>query len=184
MTDGTASAGIAPIPPGGLPAALSGLAAVLVDAVAGGASVNFMAGFSEPEARAWWAALQPAVDAGRSVLFTAAVEGRIVGTVILGLDVPPNQPHRGEIRKLLVLREARRRGVARRLMEAAEAEAVRRGLTLLTLDTMRGGAAEALYLSLGYAVTGIVPGYALFPDGRPGDTTFFHKVLSASPGGS
>ena len=62
-------------------------------------------------------------------------------------------------------------------MEAAEAEARAEGKTLLVLDTVTGDAAERLYTRLGWTRVGIVPGYALYPDGRPCATTFFWKEL-------
>ena len=61
------------------------------------------------------------------------------------LAVPPNQPHRAEIAKLLVHRSARRRGIAQLLMERAETEALAEGKTLLVLDTVTGDPAERLY---------------------------------------
>ena len=93
------------------------------------------------------------------------------------LALPPNQPHRGEIAKLLVHRSARRRGIAQRLMERAEAEARAEGKTLLVLDAVTGGDAERLYARLGWNEVGVIPGYALYPDGRPCDTTVFWKAL-------
>jgi GNAT superfamily N-acetyltransferase len=93
------------------------------------------------------------------------------------LALPPNQPHRGEIAKLLVHRSARGRGVAQLLMEGAEAEARAEGRSLLVLDTVTGSAAERLYDRLGWTRVGVVPGFALYPDGRPCDATFFWKAL-------
>jgi GNAT superfamily N-acetyltransferase len=91
--------------------------------------------------------------------------------------MPPNQPHRAEIAKLLVHRDARRRGIATRLMEAVERVARLERRTLLTLDTQEGGAAERLYASLGWTRAGVVPGYALSPDGALAGTTLFYKSL-------
>jgi GNAT superfamily N-acetyltransferase len=90
----------------------------------------------------------------------------------------PNQPHRADLAKMLVLRSARRRGLARLLLQRAEAEALARGRTLLTLDTVTGSAAETLYASLGYVRAGVIPGYALMPDGPPAATTIFYKQLT------
>jgi GNAT superfamily N-acetyltransferase len=89
----------------------------------------------------------------------------------------PNSPHRAEIAQLLVRRSARRRGIAQRLMERAEAEALAEGKTLLLLDTVTGDSAERLYERLGWKRVGVIPGYALYPDGRPCDTTVFWKSL-------
>jgi ribosomal protein S18 acetylase RimI-like enzyme len=162
---------------GGLREHLDGLAAVLADCVAGGASVSYMAPFSHEQARAALEGFAAEVEQGRRLLLAAFADGEIVGTVQVILAVPPNQPHRGEIAKLLVHRSARKRGVARQLMERAEAEARAAGKTLLVLDTVTGDAAERLYERLGWTRVGVIPGYALYPDGRPCDTTVFWKSL-------
>jgi ribosomal protein S18 acetylase RimI-like enzyme len=156
---------------------LDGLAAVLVDCVAGGASVSYMAPFSHEDARGVFEAFAAEVEQGRRLLLAAFASGEVVGTVQVILAVPPNQPHRAEIAKLLVHRSARRRGIAERLMERAEAEARAEGKTLLVLDTVTGDAAERLYERLGWTRVGVIPGYALYPDGRPCDTTVFWKSL-------
>jgi GNAT superfamily N-acetyltransferase len=150
------------------------LAEVLLDCIAGGASVSFMEDFSRDEATEYWHAIAAEVRAGRRVLFAA---GEVDGTAQLVLEVPPNQLHRAELAKMLVHRRARRRGVGRTLFAAVEQEARRRGKTLLTFDTMTGGDAERLYIACGCTKVGEVPGYALFPDGRPGPASIFFKEL-------
>jgi GNAT superfamily N-acetyltransferase len=155
----------------------SALAAVLHDCVEGGASVSFMAPFSMEEARAYFESVEPEVEAGRRVLLAAFDEGRLVGTVQLAAAWPPNQPHRADVAKLLVRRAARRRGVGRRLMERAEAEALAEGWTLLVLDTVTGDPAERLYERMGWIKVGVIPNFALYPDGRPCDTTVFYKAV-------
>ena len=160
-----------------LAAQLDGLAAVLADCVAGGASVSYMAPFSHEDARRAFEGFAAEVDAGRRLLLAAFAGGEVVGTVQVILAVPPNQPHRGEIAKLLVHRAARRRGIAELLMDRAEAEARAEGKTLLVLDTVTGDPAERLYERLGWTTVGVIPGYALYPDGRPCDTTVFWKAL-------
>ena len=156
---------------------LDGLAEVLADCVAGGASVSYMAPFSHEDARAHFEAAVAEVEQGRRLLLAAFAEGRVVGTVQVNLATPPNQPHRGDVAKLLVHRSARRRGIARLLMEHAEREALAAGKTLLVLDTVTGDPAEFLYARLGWNRLGVVPGYALYPDGRPCDTTVFWKSI-------
>jgi GNAT superfamily N-acetyltransferase len=111
------------------------------------------------------------------VLLAASLQGRIVGTVQLGLDTPPNQPHRADIRKLLVHRSARGRGVGAALMAQVEQEARRRGRWLLVLDTVPGENGYRLYVRAGWTRTGIIPDYALFPDGRLCDTAVLWKRL-------
>lgn len=155
---------------------LDELAEVLADCVEGGASVSYMAPFAHEDAREAFAVAAVDVEQGRRLLFAAFLDGEVVGTVQVILAMPPNQPHRGEITKLLVRRSARRRGIARALMEQAEVEARAAGKTLLVLDTADDGA-ERLYERLGWQMVGVIPGYALHPDGRPCDTTVFWKSL-------
>jgi ribosomal protein S18 acetylase RimI-like enzyme len=156
---------------------LDGLAAVLHDCVEGGASVSYMAPFTQADAREAFAGFATEAERGRRLILAAFADGEVVGTVQVVLATPPNQPHRGEIAKLLVHRSARRRGVATQLMESAEAEARAEGRTLLVLDTVTGDAAEGLYERLGWTRVGVIPGYALYPDGRPCDTTVFWKAI-------
>jgi ribosomal protein S18 acetylase RimI-like enzyme len=136
-----------------------------------------MAPFSHEDARAVFEAVAADVEHGRRLLLGAFAERRLVGTVQVILALPPNQPHRGEIAKLLVHRSARRRGIAQMLMEQAEEEARAEGKSLLVLDTVTGDNGERLYTRLGWTRVGVIPGYALFPDGRPCDTTVFWKAL-------
>jgi ribosomal protein S18 acetylase RimI-like enzyme len=156
---------------------LDRLASVLEDCVAGGASVGYMWPFSHGDARVAFDGFAAEVVQGRRLLIAAFDGGDLVGTVQVILAVPPNQPHRGEITKLLVKRSARGRGIARALMEQAEAEARAEGKTLLVLDAVTDGDAARLYDRLGWTTVGVIPHYALFPDGRPCDTTVFWKAL-------
>ena len=103
---------------------------------------------------------------------------RIVGTVQIDLALPPNQQHRAEVAKLLVHPAARRHGIAREMMRALEAVAQARGRTLMTVDTVTGGPAEALYRSIGYETVGVIPRYArqaLSPE--LAGTTIMYKEL-------
>jgi GNAT superfamily N-acetyltransferase len=158
-------------------AQLDALAGVLADCVEGGASVSYMAPFSHEQARAAFEAFAAEVEQGRRLLLAAYADGALVGTVQVVLALPPNQPHRAEIAKLLVHRSSRRRGIAQLLMASAEAEARAEGKTLLVLDTVTGDGAERLYEQLGWTKVGVIPGYALYPDGRPCDTTVFWKSI-------
>jgi GNAT superfamily N-acetyltransferase len=155
------------------------LADILADCVAGGASVSFMWPYSRDDAYRWWGGIVESVAARRTILFGGYADGALAGTVQIGLEVPPNQAHRGDVRKLLVHRRARGRGLGRALMTGLENEARRRGLTLLTLDTVTGSAAERLYARLGWTKAGIIPNYAMWPDGRFCDTTIFWRMLEA-----
>ncbi len=154
------------------------LAEILIDAVHSGASVSFMLPFAEPEAIAFWQKIFPRIASGDILLLVALLGGQAVGTVQLHLVTPPNQDHRADVAKLLVHRRAHRRGMARALMLRLEQEAIQRGRSLLTLDTMTDSAAEQLYLSLGFTRFGVIPDYARWPDGPMGDTSFFFKNLS------
>jgi GNAT superfamily N-acetyltransferase len=159
-------------------AALDQLAEVLVDCVEGGASVSFMAPFSHGEALAFFRKIAASVAAGDTVLLAAKLDDKIVGTVQLGLDTPPNQPHRADIKKMLVHRSARGHGIGAALMREVEEEARRRGRWLLVLDTVPGENGHRLYLRAGWTQTGLVPDYALFPDGRLCDTAIMWKRLA------
>jgi GNAT superfamily N-acetyltransferase len=161
----------------GLRTQLDALAEVLADCVAGGASVSYLEPFSVSDARAAFEEWAAEVDAGKRLILAAFDDAHLVGTVQVILTVPPNQPHRAEIAKMLVHRAARRRGIAALLMEQAEVEARAEGKSLLVLDTVTGDAAERLYARLGWSRVGVIPGYALYPDGRPCDTTVFYKSI-------
>ena len=160
------------------------LGSVLHACVHAGASVSFVLPFSRDDAKAFWQdQVLPAVHAGSRCVLLARLGGRIVGTVQLDLATPPNQPHRAEVKKLLVHPDARRRGIARSLMAAAEEQAREAHRTLLTLDTVTGGSAEPLYLSLGYAAIGVIPRYALnFDSSELEATTVMCKDLSFNRG--
>jgi GNAT superfamily N-acetyltransferase len=160
--------------------AIAGLAALLVDAVEGGASVNFLAGVTRDEAAAWWAARSDAVRAGTITVFVARDDhdgARIVGSTLLERSINPNSPHRAEIGKVIVDRSARRQGLGRALMMAAEECARSEGRWMLVLDTVTGSPAASLYESLGWQTVGTIPGYALNTDGVPEAATYYYKDL-------
>lgn len=156
------------------------LSAILLDCVEGGASVSFMAPLARETADGFWRKVVDGVASGDRLLLVAEdrASGAIVGTVQVVMDLPENQPHRADVAKMLVHRSARRRGLGGTLMRAAAEHARAAGRTLLVLDTVTGGDAERLYERLGWTRVGVVPGYALMPDGRPCDTTIFYKRLA------
>lgn len=158
-------------------AACGALAEVLVDCVAGGASVSFMSPFSQAEGERFFHNVADEVADGRTILIAARVDGNIRGTVQLGLATPPNQPHRADVKKLLVHRQARQAGVGAALMTKLEDVAREVGRSLLVLDTVRGEAGERLYARLGWQRSGVIPDYALYPDGRLCDTVVFWKKV-------
>ena len=158
-------------------AALPDLAALLHACVLDGASIGFVLPFALSEAEAFWRDGLPALRSGARRLLVTRRDGRVVGSAQVGLAGPPNGRHRAEITKVLVHPDQRRRGLGRALMLEAERVAVAEGRSLLILDTRADDAGEALYRSLGYAVTGVVPGYACSPEGVPEPCTFMHKPL-------
>ena len=156
---------------------IQGLSDVLIDCVEGGASVSFMLPMSRAKADTFWRDAAASVARGERVVLSAEDEtGSIVGTVQVILAQPENQPHRGDLAKMLVHRRARRRGIGAALLVAAERSALDAGKTLLVLDTASDDA-ERLYARQGWQRCGQIPNYALLPDGRPCATTYFFKSL-------
>lgn len=153
------------------------LGGILIDCVDGGASVFFMQEIDGNGAVTFFQAVAARVRAGRSAMLVAYRGEALCGLVELLLDTPANQRHRAELSKLMVHRSARWRGLGRALVLAAETEARQHGRTLLSLDTTVGSLAERLYAGLGYHRVGVIPGYALHPNGLPNDAVFFWKAL-------
>src|SRR5687767_3202087 len=108
-------------------AALPALAEILSDCVEGGASVGFMSPHAPGDAMPYWEGVARAVSEGHTILIVAEKDGDVLGTVQLGIGTMPNQPHRADLKKLLVHRRARGLGFSRLLMTAAESEAARHG---------------------------------------------------------
>jgi GNAT superfamily N-acetyltransferase len=155
--------------------AADALGAVLKDAVDGGASVSFMADLTIERAVNFWRSAADAAEAdGRVVLAAADAQGilGVVQVIPAGVD---NQPHRGDVSKMLVHRRGRRQGIGEALLRAAEQAGRELGLTLLTLDTAEGGSGERLYTRGGWTRVGIIPDYALMPDGALTGTVLFYK---------
>ena len=154
------------------------LSDVLVDCVCNGASVGFMAPFDSTAAERFWRGIAEGVAQGRRAILVAEDGNGICGTVQLVLDLPPNQPHRADLVKLLVHSRVRRQGVGESLMREIEAVALQRGRSLLVLDAVTDGPAARLYQRLGWIRVGDIPRFALYPDGRPCSTTYFYRDLS------
>lgn len=158
---------------------IQGLSDVLIDCVEGGASVSFMLPMTRAKAEGFWQGVAASVARGERLLYVAEdADGDIVGTVQIILSQPENQPHRGDLAKMLVHRRARRRGVGAALLTAAERGAFQAGKTLLVLDTASDDA-ERLYTRQGWQRVGQIPGYALLPEGPPCATTIYYKELHA-----
>ena len=157
--------------------AIGELAEGLISCVEGGASVSFMLPLSRERAGDYWRGVAESAGRGERVVLGALdAAGAIVGTVQLILNLPENQPHRADLAKMLVHRRARRQGLGAALLAAAEECAREDGRSLLVLDTASAEAAR-LYERHGWQRVGVVPGYALYPDGRPCATTFYFKSL-------
>jgi GNAT superfamily N-acetyltransferase len=160
--------------------AIDALSTLLIDCVEGGSSVSFMHPLSRERADAFWRQVADGVASGARALLVAEDGQGICGTVQLVLDLPENQPHRAELVKMLVLRRARRQGLGEALMRAAESMALDCGRTLLVLDAVTGDAGERLYTRLGWTRVGVIPRFALMPNGEPCATTFFYRDLASS----
>ncbi|GII58590.1 N-acetyltransferase [Planotetraspora thailandica] len=169
---------ISRLAPDDFPATVKSLADLLVDVVAGGASLGFRFPFRQEEAAAWWRTQQPAVSDGTMTIWVAHGPGGVVGTISLVVDRKPNGRHRADVIKLMVHPDARGQGLARALLATAEQAAAQAGVTLLLLDTVTGSAADHLYEGAGWTRFGIVPDYATDPGGTLEDCSFFYKQLT------
>ena len=157
-------------------ARIDGLADVLIDCVEGGASVSFMHPLTRDRAVAFWRRVAKGVTAGERALLIAEDAQGMCGTVQLQLAQPENQPHRADLSKMLVHRRGRRQGLGAALLQAAEATARECGKSLLVLDTA-SGEAERVYERQGWVRVGVIPGYALLPQGGLCDTTVYYRQL-------
>ena len=157
---------------------LDELAALLVDAVESGASVNFMRGLTPDQAAGFWRGQMPGMADGSRVLMIAETGGRIMGTAVVTFAHQPNQPHRAEIGKMLVHSSLRRQGLGARLLAAAEGAARAAGRTLLVLDTESGSAGERLYTRSGWTKVGEIPNYSFDPDGHLRAASVFYQEFT------
>lgn len=157
----------------------AGLCDLLIDCVQGGASVSFMYPMTEAKASQFWREVAGSLGRGERALVVAEdPQGRIVGTAQAIWATAENQPHRADIAKMLVHRDARRQGIGLAVLAAAEQAAAASGRTLLVLDT-GSEEGERLYSRGGWQRVGKIPKYALMPDGPDCDTVFFYKDLAA-----
>jgi ribosomal protein S18 acetylase RimI-like enzyme len=158
---------------------LSELGALMHACIHAGASIGYILPYSEGDGEAFWTTKVSRAVADRTrLLLVAKKGGKIVGSVQLDTDTPPNQPHRAEVRKLMVHPDFRRQGIARALMAEVERRAGECKRSLLTLDTRTGDSAEPLYASMGYQTAGVVPGYCLDPiTPKLDSTTIMYKAL-------
>jgi ribosomal protein S18 acetylase RimI-like enzyme len=154
------------------------LADLLVETVASGGSVSFMHPLAPAAAEAFWDGALAAAGRGERIVFGAWDGEALVGTVTLLLDLPPNQPHRAEIAKMMTRVSHRGRDTAPALLRAAEDVALENGRSLLVLDTATEDGAAGLYERLGFTLAGEIPGYALKPHGGLTGTLIYWKRLS------
>ncbi len=161
----------------GFDACRQGLIALLIDAVANGASVGFLADIDTQQADAYFDDVRRALCCGALAIWVAEEDEKVLGSVQLSLCLKPNGLNRGEVQKLLVLSNARRRGIARLLMQQLEAHARQLKRGLLYLDTEAGSDAENLYRALGYTRIGGLPDYACGPDGQYRANAIYYKTL-------
>lgn len=155
-----------------------GLIVLLLDAVNDGASLGFLADLDERGAADYFTQVHAGMADGSLLLWIAHEQGHVLGSVQLSLCQKPNGLNRAEIQKLLVLSTARRRGIARLLMQAVEQEATTRKRGLLYLDTEAGSDAEQLYRHLDYQCIGGLPDYACGPDGIYRANAIYYKTLA------
>ncbi|MER8650505.1 GNAT family N-acetyltransferase [Mesorhizobium sp. M0586] len=156
------------------------LADLLIETVAAGGSVSFMHPLSRQAAETFWSNSLMTAERGERAVLGAWYGDALVGTVTLLLDFPDNQPHRAEIAKLMTRVEHRGKGIASRLMRAAETLAVEKGRTLLVLDTATEEGASGLYEKLGFTLTGEIPDFALKPHGGLTGTLIYWKRIGGA----
>jgi len=166
---------IAPLTPS--PRIRRALSEILVEVVANGGSVSFMHPLALEVADAFWDSSLAAAERGERIVLGAFDDDRLIATVTLLLDCPPNQPHRAEIAKMMTRLSHRGRGAATALMRVAERLAVERGRSLLVLDTAVDGGASVLYEGLGFTLAGVIPDYAFKPHGGLTGTMIYWKRL-------
>jgi ribosomal protein S18 acetylase RimI-like enzyme len=165
------------------PDILQAMSEILVETVASGGSVSFMHPLPREAALVFWQGSLAAADRGERIVLGAFDGDELIGTVTLLLDLPPNQPHRAEIAKMMTRVSHRGRGVATALMHAAERLATQHGRTLLVLDTAVEDGASRLYEALGFNLTGVIPDYALKPHGGlTGTMIYWKRIDQAAPG--
>lgn len=157
----------------------SALSELLVETVASGGSVSFMHPLPMEAADAFWRDSLASAGRGERIVLGAFDGDHLVATVTLLLRLPPNQPHRAEIAKMMTRLNHRHRGIASASMRAAETMAIERGRTLLVLDTAVDEGAAGLYETLGFNLTGIIPDYALRPHGGFTGTMIYWKKIAA-----
>lgn len=159
-------------------ASLADLVLLLTDSVESGASVGFLPPVTESQAVEYWRDVIASLRAGnRALLVAIEDDDTLAGAVQVDFASKANALHRAEVQKLMVRTDQRGHGLGRALMDAVEDVARESGRSLLVLDTRQGDIAEQLYLSLGYTLAGVIPGYARSANGELHSTSLFYKQL-------
>lgn len=161
------------------PAVRAMLSRILIETVANNDSVGFMHPVPPEVADEFWDRALAAAARGERIVLGAWDGDELLGTVSVLLDMPVNQPHRGEIAKMMTRPSARRRGAATALLRRAEELAAQHGKTLLVLDTASDGGASRLYERMGFTFAGEFPDYALKPYGGLTGTRLYYKRIGA-----
>jgi GNAT superfamily N-acetyltransferase len=159
------------------PQVRTALAEILIEAVAAGASLDFMHPLKHEDADAFWDGALGAAARGERIILGSWDGDLLVGTVSLQLHCPPNQPHRAEIAKMMTRLSHRGRGIGTALLQAAENLAVRHRRNLLVLGTARDGGASAFYEKHGYRLAGEIPDCAFRPHGTLTATMIYWKRM-------
>ncbi|MEH2501780.1 ribosomal protein S18 acetylase RimI-like enzyme [Bradyrhizobium sp. AZCC 1578] len=159
------------------PVVWTALSEMLVETVAHGGSVSFMHPLPLAAAEAFWRDSLASAGRGERIVLGAFDGDDLIGTVTLLLNLPPNQPHRAEIAKMMTRVSHRHRGIATALLREAERLAIARGRWLLVLDTAEDEGAAGLYEQMGFKLTGVIPDYALKPYGGLTGTLIYWKRL-------
>lgn len=160
-----------------VPAARTGLRDLMMEVVADGASVHFMHPLQPCDADAFWDGSLAAAARGERIILGAWDGELLAGTVTLQLLCPPNQPHRGEIAKMMTRLSHRGRGLGTALLHAAETLAAQYKRSLLMLDTARDEGASGFYERHGYILAGEIPDYAFRPHGSLTATMIYWKRI-------
>jgi ribosomal protein S18 acetylase RimI-like enzyme len=153
----------------------SELVELLQDTVGGGASVGWTQVPTTKEARNYWTEVLEAVGRGERMLFVATDNHVCAGAIQVAFAPRQNARHRGEVQKLMVHSQYRRRGTGQAAMA--------RGLTLLVLDVRSGDDAERLYKRCGYSYAGSIPGFVQSVNGAFDPTSIYYRRLGAAAKG-
>ncbi|AJQ96299.1 GNAT family N-acetyltransferase [Gynuella sunshinyii] len=154
------------------------LVELLIDAVASGASIGFIAPLAADDAAAYWRQVSQELSSKERKMYVAMEQGNLAGVVQLALCGKANGQHRAEVEKLMVHTRERGKGVGKELMKYMEQQARELGRDLLVLDTRVGDTASYLYRKLEYIEAGQIPQFALSSAGTLDGTVYFYKLLN------